>query len=165
MSASDRITHGPPPKTQKNNRSVGSAAAVQSGNLTGRGSDTTQKLKAEDLRPKIDHAKLNRFILPRDLSKTWATNGSPGPFVLRSQPHIAIHRTLIRGGADGVEIEWSSPRTRGSGIGAVSLVAHVLGISDDEAAWRLAHWLAVGRFASDRGFLDRVTLQTEQVAA
>jgi hypothetical protein len=47
MSASDKITHGPPLKTQKNNRSVGSAAAVQSGNLTGRGSDTTQNQKAE----------------------------------------------------------------------------------------------------------------------
>ena len=153
------------PKTNENSRAVvNDAGAFQVGSLTGRHPDTTPNQKAEAPRQKIDHAKIDSFISPRELSKSWAPYGCRGPFFLPLQPHIAIKSTSGQGVVNGgFHLEWFASQTGVGGVGAVSLVAHVLKVSKDEAAWRLAHWLALGQFAGARGFLDAVTSQTDEV--
>jgi len=156
-------------KTNQKTYAGKGAGSFQGGNCAGWCSDTTSHQKGEAPRPKIDQAKIDSFISPSELSKSWAPYGWRGQFVLPPQPHIAINRThtVIGGGGrpHSFRLEWFSSKTGVGGVGAVSLCAHVLKVSKDEAAWRLAHWLAAGRFAGSCGFWGEVTLQTEQVAA
>ena len=152
--------------TTQDTRGAGGAASVQSRNLAGQNLHSTPKTQKEaPPRPKLDHAQIDSLISPRELSKSWAPYGCREPFFLPLQPHIAIKSTAGQGVLNGGwHLEWFDPQTGVGGVGAVSLCAHVLRVSKDEAAWRIANWLALGRFAGKGWFWDTVTLQTEQVA-
>jgi hypothetical protein len=90
----------------------------------------------------LDHALIEKFISPDQLSKSWAHSFYRGPFVLPPQPNIAINHTPGAGKSLGWQLRWFDPQPNIGGVGAISLVAHVFKISEDDAAWRLAQWLA-----------------------
>ena len=129
--------------TTRNSRSAGGAATVQSRSfITGQSLHSTQQPEGEaPPRPKLDHALIEKFISPDQLSKSWACRTDRGPFFLPAQPRIGISKS----GKMSVScwpIKWFDPETNVGGVGAISLVAHVLNLSEDAAAWRLAQWIA-----------------------
>jgi hypothetical protein len=147
------------PKTQ-NTRGAGGAASVQSRSLAEQNLHSTQQAEREAPRPKLDHALINRSIPKEQLSKTWAF-GYRRTHVLPPQPHIATSYT--RGDCRGLnrQLKWFNPITGVGGVGAISLVANVLKISEDAAAWRLAQWLAAEHGYDANAFID-ATSQTEK---
>lgn len=145
MSASDKSIHGPP--QNRNNRSVGSAAAVQSGFDAGQceKSDSTNQAKAKAPRPKVDLAKINSFIRLDQLSRTWTVGNYRGPWFFPPLPNIAIKLTglaVAAGECPRYRLTWFDPIAGVGGDNEISLAAHVLRVSEGEAAWRLARWFA-----------------------
>lgn len=89
----------------------------------------------------FDFAKIDAVISVRMLSKTWARDSRDKTFVLGPQPHVAVNHNP---GYDcRWPLKWFDAQTGAKGEGAVALVAHVQKITLDEAARRLAEFLAI----------------------
>jgi hypothetical protein len=156
---SPRVTkiEGPPLKTP-NNRSVGSAAVVQSSLDEGRcdQAGSTNQAKVEAPRPKVNYEAINSFIEPQILSKSWSGSRYRGPYFLPPLPHVAVNHTRIAAAGKLIRnrLEWFDPITGVGGVGEISLAVHILKVSEDEAAWRLAQWLAAKSGCGIADFLD-----------
>ncbi len=146
MSRAERID-GPPPRT-RNNRSVGSAAVVQSDLDEGRckqADSTSQTQREAPPRPKVDLAKINSFMRLDHLSRTWTVGNYRGPWFFPPLPNMAIKLTglvVAAGECPRYRLDWFDPIAGVGGANEISLAAHVLKVSEDEAAWRLARWFA-----------------------
>ena len=144
MSRAERID-GPPHRT-RNSRSAGGAATVLSGFDEGRckQADSTSQTQREAARPKVNYEAINSFIEPQILSKSWSGSSYRGPYFLPLLPRVAVNHTQIveAGKLARNRLEWFDSITGVGGVGEIPLAAHVLEIPEDEAAWRLAQWLA-----------------------
>jgi hypothetical protein len=140
-----------PTKNEKTH-AVEGMGSFQNGSA-GQSLHSTQQTKKEALRLKINHAFINGKIRPTQLSVSWKNYSYRGPFFLPRLPHIAINHIPGRCIEMRWQLKWFDPQTNVGGVGAISLVAHVLKVSEDEAAWRLANWLATIYGGSVEGLL------------
>ncbi|QGM97710.1 hypothetical protein [Methylocystis parvus] len=101
--------------------------------------------------PLFDIAKIDAAIPAHKLSKSWCGGTKGFTFVLGPQPHIAINH--IPGRDCRWPLEWFDTQTGVKGSGAVAMVAHVLKITRDEAARRLAEFLALTTHSSPDAFI------------
>jgi hypothetical protein len=100
--------------------------------------------------PLFDIAKIDSAIPTYKLSKSWNGGRKGVTFVLAPQPHIAINHRL--GEHDRWPLEWFDTQTGVKGVGATAMVAHVMKITHDEAARRLAEFIALTTHSSVDAF-------------
>ncbi len=101
-------------------------------------------------RPLFDIAKIDSAIPTYKLSKSWNGGRKGVTFVLGPQPHIAINHLL--GEHNRWPLEWFDTQNGVKGVGATAMVAHVLKITRDEAARRLAEFIALTTHSSVDAF-------------
>ena len=118
--------------------------------------DSTSQTQREAARPKVSYEAINSFIEPQILSKSWSGSSYRGPYFLPLLPQVAVNHTRIveAGKLARNRLEWFDPITGVGGVCEISLAAHVLKVSEDEAAWRLAQWLAAKSGCDIASFLD-----------
>jgi hypothetical protein len=92
----------------------------------------------------IDPSKIDSYANPRLLTPTWqSAEEKDWPAILPELKHIASNFDIVNGLQGGATLEWYDPLADKGGIGPISLIAHVLGISEDDAARRLVRFIAV----------------------
>jgi hypothetical protein len=92
----------------------------------------------------IDPSKIESYANPRLLTPTWqSAEEKDWPAILPELKHIASNFDIINGLQEGATLEWYDPLADKGGIGPISLIAQVLGISEDDAARRLMRFVSV----------------------
>jgi hypothetical protein len=136
MSNFERHDGPPPKKEQPRTANAGPAQSDFAGQC-----DKSNIMKigaAEGARPVFDHEYINKIVTFRHLSKAWTGGWGQGPFVFGPRQRIAVkHETG----------DWFDAKAGRGGNGAISLAAHILSVSSEAAAWRLANFASV-RFPS-----------------
>lgn len=101
---------------------------------------------SQEPRIRLDFAKIEKALHPAHITPTWMWSPSYDgdiqqklPSILPELPHLFSNYDVNDGLPKGeTVIRWLDAANGVEGIGLIALVAHVLGIPTEEAAWRCA---------------------------